>query len=404
MKAKLQGFLSDHNIHGTPFNSDVNNINEKTFGVNGDESIISTSLLLIQAGQITQIQNTLALILKMMGDNQIATSQKIDLVARNAANTAAAIRDTVTSVGTKVALLNAGQFHTPTPPPPKPEPRVAKTKQPQQQPKNQTDPASSQQTPAAAPDQQWKKVEKKAKATKPAPLPSASRRIFAMRESPAPLANAEKLVTTLPATIAKVMKESGYTKPITLTVGINDTNGTMTITTDKETPASTLSLYLGHITRAVLEGVNTPDNPYDLFRLAPTTVELALDMVPNVALNNMHPLLLHHEINEQLMLAKNVPIESARYIQPDEHKRNYREDGTKKRYCTIVIRCDVNEAKKLEESVHLYSRSVKVRKMVTVTAATQCKKCMEFGHHTTLCKNEQNTCGICSGDHPTAKH
>jgi hypothetical protein len=401
MQTQLQTFINANNINNTPLNKEVTNITTDTYL--SDESITLTSLLLIQDQKIAQLQSSMHMMLTQMKEYHFATSQKVDQNARKSDTTLAAIRSTVDKQATEFALLNAGQFQQ-QPPPPKPQVKTTTPKNKSSS-KDSTAPANTPQpkTPAAEDHKPWTKVEKKEKA-KPAPLPAASRRIFATRESPAPVQDAERLTTTLPAIIAKAIKEAGHTKPTPLTVNINDNTGTVTITTDKNTPATELKLYVGHITNVVNKAINTPSNSHDLFRLAPTTVDLALDMIPNIALQGLHDLLLPQEINDQIMLTANVKIDNARYLQRDEHIHNYREEGTKKRFCSLVITLDTNEAKKLGDTINLYSRNVKIRKMVNVTLATQCKKCMSFGHHTTLCKEEKHTCSMCAGEHATNQH
>ena len=113
----------------------------------------------------------------------------------------------------------------------------------------------------------------------PPPLPAAQRRFFATRTSPTLPNDSFIMTTTLPDIMATVFKEANCSLPFSLTASVNR-NGAVTLTANPYTPSSAYSPFFDAMTKKLNQSFPVGDNPFQVFREAPTSVELLIHNLP----------------------------------------------------------------------------------------------------------------------------
>jgi hypothetical protein len=208
----------------------------------------------------------------------------------------------------------------------------------------------------------------------------------------------------LPNVAANALAKAGCNiNSITMSCVVNETTGTISLTTDENHTSSSLSHCFSAITLAVNRHLKIEENGYTEFQLTPSTVHIALDMVPLIDLPS-DPKSLLEIIREQVHHTRKVMVHQAQYLVPDAAKRCWNENLTAKRFCTVIISIPTTDATRLGTTIKLFSRNVRARRVVPSNSATQCKNHMEYGHHTNMCKAKKPGCSICSKEHSTGEH
>jgi len=115
------------------------------------------------------------------------------------------------------------------------------------------------------------------------------------------------------------------------------------------------------------------DNPFQVFRGAPTSVELlihnlALSILPN------EPTDLFPSLLELIRNAIDVPTFGARFLQSDPGKR------AEKRTTSVVVAVDRLQVSWFGQFIGLFSRARMVAAAYSTSTSTQCRKCWHIGH------------------------
>ena len=142
-------------------------------------------------------------------------------------------------------------------------------------------------------------------------LPAAQRRFFAPRTSPTIPNDLFIMTATLPDIMAAVLNEANCTIPLCLTASLNR-NGAVTLTANHCTPSSAYSPFFDAITKKLNQSFPVGDNPFHVFREAPTCVELLIPNLP-LAILPHKPTDLFPSLLESISNAIDVLIFGARF-------------------------------------------------------------------------------------------
>jgi len=222
----------------------------------------------------------------------------------------------------------------------------------------------------------------------PPPLPAAQRRFFAPRTSPTLPNDSFIMTATLPDIMAAVLKEANCSLPLSLTASVNR-NGAVPLTANPYTPSSAYSPFFDAMTKKLNQSFPVGDNPFQVFREAPTSVDLLIHNLPLSILPHK-PTDLFPSLLESISNAIDVPIFGARFLQSDPVKR------AEKRTTSVVVAVDPLHVSRYGESIRLFSRARTVAPAYSASKSTQCRKCWRFGHSAPLCKEEAQACPICT--------
>jgi len=230
----------------------------------------------------------------------------------------------------------------------------------------------------------------------PPPLPAAQRHFFTPRTSPAPPNDSFIMTATLPDIMAAVLKEAHCSLPLSLTASVNR-NGAVTLTANPYTPSSAYSLFFDAMTQKLNQSFPVGNNPFLVFREAPTSVELLIHNLPLSILPD-EPADLFPSLLESIGNAIDFPIFGARFLQSDPAKR------AQKRTTSVVVAVDQLHVSRFDESIRLFSRARTVASAYSTSKSTQYRKCWRFGHSAPLCKEEAQACPICTLLHHRSAH
>ena len=235
-------------------------------------------------------------------------------------------------------------------------------------------------------------------ASKPATsLPFASRRFFAIRETPLPHPRAARITKTFPDIIATTLTESNCLLPKGFSVKVNDRGAVSLTGTDAVTPAESYAPYFDAITRHLNQSYRTGSSPWLSFSLAPTAVQLAIHSVPIDVLPDDDDQLFPF-LKSSILKAKAVKISAARYLNKDRASR------ISKQATSVVVSGDPDDVQKLLPSFFLFSKRLKVEKTVNANRYTQCNNCYRFGHASQRCKQTHPSCPFCALHHTRSAH
>jgi len=121
------------------------------------------------------------------------------------------------------------------------------------------------------------------------------------------------MTAPLPHIMAAVLKEANCSLPLSLTASVNR-NGAVTPTANPYTPSSAYSPFFDAMTKKLNHSFPVGDNPFQVFREAPTSVELLIHNLPLSILphepSDVLPALL-----ESISNPIDVPIFGARFRQ-----------------------------------------------------------------------------------------
>ena len=196
--------------------------------------------------------------------------------------------------------------------------------------------------------------------------------------------------------MAAVLKEANSSLPLSLTASVNR-NGAVTLTTNPYTPSSAYSHYFDAMTKKLYQSFQVADNPFEVFREAPTTVKLLIHNLPLSILPH-EPTDVFPSLLESISNAIDVPIFGARFLQSGPAKR------AEKPTTSVVVAVDPLPASRFGESIRPFSRARTVAPAYSASKYTQCRKCWHFGHSTPLCKEEAQACPICTLLHHRSAH
>ena len=214
----------------------------------------------------------------------------------------------------------------------------------------------------------------------PPPLPATQRRSFAPGTSPTLPNDSFIMTATLSNIMAAVLKEANCSLPLSLTASVNR-NGAVTLTANPYTPSSAYSPFFDAMTKKLNQSFPVGDNPFQVFREAPTSVELLIHNLPLCILPH-EPTDIFPSLLESISNAIDVPICGARFLQSDPAKRA--EKGT----TSVVVAVDPLHVSRFGQSIRPFSRARAVAPAYSASKSTQCRKCWRFGHSAPLCKEE----------------
>lgn len=218
-----------------------------------------------------------------------------------------------------------------------------------------------------------------------------------------PFTDHTKAASAIPVLVAKVARDTGYEKNLVHSASVNSSTGTVIVTCDQHTRASSLNVYFASMSNIVNQTFGLRDSPLSLFQLASTSVNVTLDCVPLDAISTDNPKDLCTEMQNIITLDYGVMVNATRFLIPDRKARLSNPNGTTRLRGTIIVSIPHNEVEKLGTTISIFSSHVKVCKLWQVTSATLCKNCFEYSHHTTNC-NLKPRCDMCTGQHPTKGH
>ena len=204
------------------------------------------------------------------------------------------------------------------------------------------------------------------------------------------------MTPTLPDITAAVLKEANCSLPLSLTASVNR-NGAVTLTANPYTPSSAHSPFFDAMTKNLNQSFPVGDNPFLVFREAPTSVELLIHNLPLSILPD-EPAELFPSFLESIDNAIDVCIFGARFLQSDPAKR------AEKRTTSVVVTVDPLHVPRFGESIHLFSHATTVAPPYSASKSTQCRKCWRFGHSAPLCKEAAQACQICTLLHHRSAH
>jgi len=144
------------------------------------------------------------------------------------------------------------------------------------------------------------------------PLTAAQRRFFDPRTFETLPHDLFIMTATLPDIMAAVLQEANCSLPLSLTASVNR-NGAVTLRANRYTPSSAYSSCFDAMTKRLNQSFPVGDNPFQVFREVPTSVELLIHNFPLSTLpdqpTDLFPLLL-----ESISNALDVPIFRARFL------------------------------------------------------------------------------------------
>jgi len=230
----------------------------------------------------------------------------------------------------------------------------------------------------------------------PPPLPAAQRRFFAPRSSPTLLNNSFIMTATLHDIMAAMLKEANCLLPLSLTASVHY-NRAVTLTANPYTPSSAYSPFLDAMTKKLNQSFPVENTLFQLFREAPTRVELLIDNLPLSVLSH-EPNEFFPSLFESISNAMDVPMFGARFLQSHPVKR------AEKPTTSVVVAVDPLHVSRCGKSIRPFSRARKVTAAYSTCKSTQCQKCWRFGHSAQLCKAEAQACPICTLRHHRSGH
>ena len=230
----------------------------------------------------------------------------------------------------------------------------------------------------------------------PLPLPATQRRFFAPRISPTLPNDSFIMTATLPDIMAAVLKQAHCSLPLSLPASVN-CNGVVTLTANPYIPPSSYSPSFDAMTKKLNQSSPVGDNRFQVFREAPTSVELLIHNLP-LSILPEGPTDLFPSQLESISNTIDVPISGARFLQSDPAKR------AEKGRTSVVVLVDPLHLSRFGESIQPFSPACTVAPAYSASKSTQCRHCCSFGHSAPLCTEEAQACLICTLLHHPSGH
>jgi len=231
----------------------------------------------------------------------------------------------------------------------------------------------------------------------PSPLASAARRFFAPRASPASHPDAADIKAHVPDLAASVLREANCSLPRSLKTIVNNRGSVTLIVVDTSVTAASYAPYFEALTTKLNQSFPIRTNPWLPFRLAPTSVQLAIHSLP-VDYMPLQDENLFSYLSDSILNSKNVTISAARFLNPN------RQSCMEKRAYSVVVNVEPDSVQTILPSIYLFGNSRTVEKAYSSSPLTHCQKCWKYGHVKPLCKAESPICPLCSLQHTKAEH
>src|SRR5207302_7442878 len=182
-------------------------------------------------------------------------------------------------------------------------------------------------------------------------LPAAMRRFYAPRTELLLHDNALDIAATAPNMMAALLREAACPHPVSFSAAVN-ARGALTLTTNNvHTPATAYAPYYEAMAHKLNQSFPIGDNPFRPFRPAPNEVQLAIHKLPTAYLPQ-DPSELCEALAESIRNAIEVPIFTARFLQPDPAKRFTT--------TSVLVSVSPNDVQKFGASIRLYSQPRRV--------------------------------------------
>jgi len=231
----------------------------------------------------------------------------------------------------------------------------------------------------------------------PPPLASAARRFFAPRSSPAPHPDAADIKGHLPDLAASVLREANCSLPRSLKAIVNDRGSVTLIVVDTSVPGASNAPYFEALSTKLNQSFPVGPNPWLPFRLAPTSVQLAIHSLP-VDYMPLQDEDLCNYLSDSIRNSKDVTISAARFLNPNRQSR------VEKRAYSVIVNVEPDSVQTMLPSIYLFGNSRTVERAYSSSPLTQCQKYWKYGHVKPLSKAETPTCPLCSLQHTKARH
>lgn len=195
------------------------------------------------------------------------------------------------------------------------------------------------------------------------PILNVERRFFATSEDNTPFSDASKAVSPIPALVAKTARDTDYNENIALNAVVNSNTGTVTITCDQFMKAGSLNVYFSAMTNTIHQAFGLQSKLFSAFRLAPISIDVALDKVPLGTIIANDPKHLCIKMQNVISLSYGVSITIVRFLVPDRETHLFNPDSTTRLRGTIIVLILYNKIEKLDTSISIFSAKVKVCKL-----------------------------------------
>jgi len=204
------------------------------------------------------------------------------------------------------------------------------------------------------------------------------------------------MTTTLSDIMAALLKEANCSQPLSLTAWVNR-NGAVSLTANPYTLSSAYSPFLDALTKKLNQSFPVGEKLFQVFREAPTSIELLIHNLPHSIFPSRHTNLFP-SLLESIGNAIDVSIFLARFLPSDPAKR------AEKRTTKVVVVVNPVHDSCFGESIRLCSRTRTVASAYSASKSTQCRKCWRFDHSAPMCKEEAQACPICTLLHHRCPH
>ena len=193
-----------------------------------------------------------------------------------------------------------------------------------------------------------------------------------------------------------MLREANCSLPRSRKAIINDTGTVTLIVVDTTVQAASYAQYFEAVPTKLNKAFPVTENPWLRFRLAPTSVQLAIHSLPINYMPYQDEGLFNY-LSDCILTSKDITISAARFL-----NLNTQSCMVKHAY-SVVVNVEPDAVQTMLSSIYLFGNTRTVERAYSSSAITQCQKCWKFGHVKPLCKAEAPTCPLCSLQHTMAE-
>jgi len=137
---------------------------------------------------------------------------------------------------------------------------------------------------------------------------------------------------------------------------------------DTSFPAASYALYFEALTTKLNQSFAVGENPWRPFRLAPTSVQLAIHSLPVNYMPHQDEDLFNY-LSDSILNSKDVTISVAHFLNPNCQSR------MEKHAYSVVVNVEPDSVQAMLPSIYLYGNTTTVEKGYLSSPITQCQKC-----------------------------
>jgi len=178
---------------------------------------------------------------------------------------------------------------------------------------------------------------------------------------------------------------------------INNRGSVTLIVVDTSVPAASYPPDFEALTTKLNQSFLVGENPWLPFRLAPTSVQLAIHSLPVNYMPHQHEDLFNY-ISDSILNSKDIVISAASFLNPN------RQSHMEKRAYSVAVNVEPDSVQTMLPSIYLYGNTRTVEKAYSSFPITQCQKCWKYGHVKPLWNAEAPTWPLCSLQHTKVEH